>query len=49
MTVCNKLVFDPGKLSKPSLMIAGTAGAYSSEAPLMNTVLGQAPGLNNKH
>jgi hypothetical protein len=35
-------MFVPGKPFQPSLMFAGKAGAYPSEAP-------KAPGLTHKH
>ncbi len=42
-------VFVPGKPLQPSLVFAGKAGAYPSEAPFRYSTLGQATGLTYKH
>jgi hypothetical protein len=42
-------MFFPDKPFKPSLMLAGKAGAYPSEAPLRHSTIGKAPGLDHKH
>ncbi len=38
-------MFDPGKLFQPSLMFAGKAEDYPSEAPFWCSTLGYAPAL----
>ncbi len=40
MSVHNTLEFVPGKLLRSSLMFAGKAGAYQSEAPFGCSTLG---------
>jgi hypothetical protein len=42
-------MFFPGKPFKPSLMLAGKAGAYLSEPPFRLSSLGAAPGITHKH
>ncbi len=42
-------VFVPGKPFKPSLMFAGKARAYLSEAPSRCSTLGYSPGPTHKH
>jgi hypothetical protein len=42
-------VYDPGKPFQFSLMFAGKARAYPSEAPFRCSTLGYAPGLTYKH
>ncbi len=39
----------PGKPFQPSLIFAGNAGAYLSEAPFRSSTLGYDPALNSKH
>jgi hypothetical protein len=45
MDVRNKLVFDPGRPFRPSLMFVGKAAACPSEALSRCSTLGKAPGL----
>ncbi len=42
-------MFVPGKTPQPSVMFAGKAGDYLSEAPFKRSALRYAPGLTNKH